>query len=80
MNREQYLSYRQQNKNFDILYHAAQEKKYFNGDLNTFTSKFMIWNISKEEKQKILERILEEYDKKFTIVYTYYNDKIINIS
>lgn len=80
MDRQQYLSYRQQNKNFEILYHAAQEQKYFEGDLKTFTNKFMLWNIPKEEKQQILNTITDEYDKKFNIVFISYKDKIIKIS
>lgn len=80
MDRQQYLSYRQQNKNFEILYNAAKEQKYFSGDLNEFTNKFMLWNIPKEEKQKIFDTITDEYDKKFHIVFTSYKDTIIKIS
>lgn len=79
MERQRYLQYRKREQGMEILYEAALDQKVFKGSFGDFSTQFMVWQIPGIQKQQILQNLIDEYDKKFSLVLISYNEKLIDI-
>lgn len=79
MNREKYLFLRRNGRSIEILYEAAKDLSGYGKSLYHFSNEFTVWLIPAQEKQFLLERVTDFYDKKFHIVLTSFNGINIKI-